>query len=240
MKAIVLAAGVGKRLGASARGLPKCLLRVGEEPLLGRTLRSICRQGIRDIVLVVGYEKESIRAYLNKNFGDSPQIRLRENPDYRRGSILSLWSVRDELNDDLLLMDADVLFPDALLRRLMESSHCNAFLLDPRAAGTGEEMMLMVKGGRVARITRKITPDYDLIGEGVGFMKLSGRDAPLLREAVERLVRRGRMDCDYEEAIDLFLQGATAGFEPVGDLAWTEIDFPEDIERAEREVLPVL
>lgn len=237
MKAIVLAAGVGKRLGAYAQGLPKCLVPIGGMPLLVRMLSSLKRLGIMERVVVVGYQKEKIEEVIKQDPEGLGSVRLRVNPDFRKGSILSLWTVQDEMDDDLLVMDADVLFPDALLSRLVDSPHRNALLLDPRSDSTGEEMMLMVRGGRVVHIGRKVEDRYDLIGEGVGFLKVSRRDAPLLRQSLEHLVGEGKVDHDYEDAIDLFLQKAMVGYELISDLPWTEIDFPEDVERAEKEVL---
>ena len=282
MKAIILAAGVGRRLGKRAEGIPKCLIPIGGRPLLLRTLASLGKLGITDRVVVVGHEREKIERLVIQDSTGIGRVRFRVNPDYKKGSILSLWCVRDEfesedqsalgglpvrargvgstclpagrsedqrlvsphgpsqMNDDLLIMDADVLFPDALLSKLVSSPHANAFLLDPRSDSSGEEMMLMVKGDRVIHIGRKMEGAYDLIGEGVGFLKLSHRDAPLLKEVLEQLVREGKDGCEYEEALEVFLQKAVVGYEPVGTLAWTEIDFPEDIEKAEKEVLPLL
>jgi len=271
MKAIILAAGVGKRLGERGQGLPKCMVQIGGRPLLERTLTALGKVGIKDRVMVVGYEKEKIEQLVNTIPNARGTVRLRVNPDYRKGSILSLWCVRDELgsedqalpvrargvgvsedqhlvsphgppqmNDDLLIMDADVLFQDALLSKLVYSSHPNALLLDPRSNSTGEEMMLMVRGNRVVHIGRKVEGTYDLIGEGVGFLKLSRQDAPVLREALERLIREGKDGCEYEDAIELLLQKAVVGYESVGSLAWTEIDFPEDIQKAETEILPLI
>ena len=160
-----------------------------------------------------------------------------EKPYYKKGSILSLWAAREEFTDDLLIMDADVLFPDDLLSRLVHSKHPNAFLLDPRSESTGEEMMLMVKGDRVLRIARNVDAKYDLLGEGVGFLKVSRKDLPMLEEALASLITAGHDNADYENAIDLFLQKTNVGYEPVGSLPWTEVDFPEDVERAEREIL---
>jgi choline kinase len=240
LKAIILAAGVGKRLKGHGRGLPKCLVEIGEVPLLVRMLSSLQKLGITDRVVVVGYEKEKIEQMVKELSDGIGPVRLRVNPDYKKGSILSLWSVRDEMNDDLLIMDADVLFPDGLLSRLVHSPHPNALLLDPRSSRTGEEMMLMVKGDRVVHIGRKVDGTYDLIGEGVGFLKLSRQDATLLKQALEKLVNEGKDGCEYEEAIELFLQKAVVGYEPVGSFAWTEIDFPEDILKAEKEILPLI
>ena len=271
MKAIILAAGVGRRLGKRAEGIPKCLIPIGGRPLLLRTLASLGKLGITDRVVVVGHEREKIERLVIQDSTGIGRVRFRVNPDYKKGSILSLWCVRDEfdsedqalpvrargvgasedqrlvsphgpsqMNDDLLIMDADVLFPDALLSKLVSSPHANAFLLDPRSDSSGEEMMLMVKGDRVIHIGRKVEGAYDLIGEGVGFLKLSHRDAPLLKEVLEQLVREGKDGCEYEEALEVFLQKAVVGYELVGTLAWTEIDFPEDIERAEKEILPLI
>ncbi len=240
MKAVILAAGVGKRLGKQGQGIPKCLVQIAGISLLVRMLSSLERVGIKDRIVVVGYEKEKIENLVNTVPNARGTVRLRINPDYRRGSILSLWCARDEFNNDLLIMDADVLYADALLSKLVFSSHPNALLLDPRSNSTGEEMMLMVRGNRVVHIGRKVEGDYDLIGEGVGFLKLSRQDAPVLKEALEQLVREGKGDCEYEDAIELLLQKVVVGYESVGGLAWTEIDFPEDIQKAETEILPKL
>jgi choline kinase len=240
MKAIILAAGVGRRLGGTAQGLPKSLVPIGGSSLLIRMLKSLQKLGIGSIVVVVGYEKDKIRSAVQQSFEPAGSVKFLENPEYKKGSILSLWTARKEFTEDLLIMDADVLFPDDLLSRLVNSRHPSAFLLDPRSESTGEEMMLMVKGDRVLRIARKVDGPYDLLGEGVGFLKVSKKDLPLLEEALASLVTAGRHDADYENAIDLFLQKAVVGYEPVGSLPWTEVDFPEDIERAERQILPRL
>lgn len=240
MKALILAAGVGKRLGASYGGLPKCLIPIGGRPLLLRMLTSLKKEGVSERVVVVGYEKDRVQEAVRRGAGENQDIRFRLNPDYTKGSILSLWAAREEFDDDLLIMDADVLFSHALLARLIRSPHANALLLDPRSASTGEEMMLMVREGRVLRIGRRVEGRYDLVGEGVGFLKVSRGDAPLLKGILEEMVGSGRDQCEYEEALDRFLRETIVGYELAGDLPWTEIDFPEDVERAAREVLPRL
>src|SRR6185295_12658144 len=128
--------------------------------------------GITKIIIVAGYEKEKIQSAVRDLTGQAEPVKFVENPEYRKGSILSLWTARKEFTEDLLIMDADVLFPDELLSRLVHSKHPSAFLLDPRSGSTGEEMMLMVKGDRVLRIARKVDGRYDLLGEGVGFLKV--------------------------------------------------------------------
>ena len=90
----------------------------------------------------------------------------------------------------------------------------------------------------VLDIVRGGSGDFDLIGESVGFLKVSRTDAPLLRAILDDLVAQGRDSIEHEEAFPIFLAQREVGFERVDDLPWTEIDFPADLERAEQEVLP--
>jgi choline kinase len=188
-------------------------------------------------VIVIGYRGEMIKQAIGLTC-HGVRVRYVSNDCYEKGAILSLWSARAEFEDDIIIMDADVLFPVALIERLVRSQHANCFLLDGSADNTGEEQMLLTRGGRVLNIIRGGSGDFDVIGESVGFLKVSRTDAPLLRAILDDLVTRGRDSIEHEEAFPLFLAQREVGFERVDDLPWTEIDFPEDLERAEHEVLP--
>jgi len=87
-------------------------------------------------------------------------------------------------------------------------------------------------GGRVVQIARKITREHDSTGEGVGFCKVSSADSRELLKALEKRICLNRL-CDYEMALDDFCQRAGAGIEDVTGLKWTEIDFPEDVKKAQ-------
>jgi choline kinase len=241
VRALILAAGRAVRLGPSGVELPKCLHEVGGRTLLQRMLEALVEVGVREATLVVGHEGAQLRAAV-EGFPDAqrPSVTFVENPDYVRGSILSLYAARAGFGvDDLLIMDADVLFPVELLRRLVESEHPNAFLLDPRSEAGGEEMMLVANEGRVRRIARSVAPEPgEVVGEGVGFLKVSRAAQSALEATLGGFVEAGELDRDYEDGIDRFLAETVVGYEPVGDLPWTEIDFPADLERARTEVWP--
>ena len=237
MKAIVLAAGVGKRFKEVTDHRPKCLIDIQGKTLLERTLTALGAAGISQAVVVTGYRGEMITQQIGSTCG-RVQVKYVLNPQYEKGAILSLLSARDEFDDDILIMDADVLFPIAMIARLIHSPHANCFLLDGSAKNTGEEQMLLTRDGRVLSIVRGGSGDFDVIGESVGFLKVSRTDAPLLRSILENLVAQGRDTIEHEEAYPIFLSQRVVGFERVDDLPWTEIDFPEDLQRAEQEVLP--
>jgi len=212
MRAVLLAAGQGRRLG---RGIPKCLLEIGGKTLLSRHLEAL--EGF-EVTVVVGYRKEMILERLPRG------IEVRVNDRYREGSILSMaCGLSDE---ETLFMDADVLYDPGLLRRLAGSPDPVAFLLDPRSAFTGEEMMLGVRGGYVREVGRGLSGSWDLVGETVGFTKVSA--AAELRRAIEDV---GDPGAEYEAALDLLVRRVPAGIVLV-DRPWMEIDFPEDLDRA--------
>src|SRR4029077_1469786 len=116
--AILLAAGVGKRLHGRSGGRPKCLIEIGGKSLLRRLLEALAAAGIADVTVVVGFGEEALRAAL-----DPPPVGLRlrvvTNPRYREGAILSLWAARDALDGPVLVMDADVLCAPVLVGRLV-------------------------------------------------------------------------------------------------------------------------
>ena len=239
MTAILLAAGVGKRLHGRSRGRPKCLIEVGGKSLLCRLLDALAAAGVYDVAVVVGFGAEAVRAAL-----DPPPPGLRigvfTNPRYREGAILSLWAARAALTGPVLVMDADVLCAPTLIARLVGSAHPNCFLLDASVAPTGEEQMLLVEGGRVRKIVRGGAPGYELSGESVGFLKLSGEAARLLADLLERRLAAGDTGIEHEEVYPELLALVEVGYERIDGLPWTEIDFPEDVAHAEREILPRL
>jgi len=237
MKAIILAAGVGKRFKEITDQRPKCLIEVQGITLLERILAALGASGVHEAVVVIGYLGEMISQQIGERCG-GVRVRYIQNFQYEKGAILSLWSAREEFNDDVLIMDADVLFPVRLLKRLVQSVHRNCFLLDASAENTGEEQMLLTREGRVLTIIRGGSGDYDLIGESVGFLKVAQDDALLLRSVLDDFIAQGRDTIEHEEAFPIFLSQRHVGFERVDDLPWMEIDFPEDLDKAERDILP--
>lgn len=90
----------------------------------------------------------------------------------------------------------------------------------------------MVRGGRVLDIARRPRGEWDLLGESIGFLKLSGEAARTLRDLLRERVERGEVDLEHEEVYPDLMKRVAIGFERADDLDWTEIDFPEDLERA--------
>jgi choline kinase len=239
MKAVILAAGVGKRLWPVTQHRPKCLIEIGGQPLLHRYLQSLAEAGVTRADVVVGYKQEMIRAAVQTN-SYGLRVNFLVNDQFHRGSISSLWIARTALDDDVIVMDADVLFHKEILRRLVRSPYPNALLMDESVKQTGEECMVVVEGGRVVALTKKMPVHYDYAGEGVGFLKVRHADTPYVVASLRTYVDREAWQMEYEDALLDFFREVKVGHEKIGGLPWTEIDFPEDVEKAERDVLPKL
>ena len=237
MRAIILAAGVGSRLTPHTDSTQKCLLEVGGKPLLRRHLEVLAALGIPEAVLVVGHLKEQVAAEVAQAPA-SIAVRLIENRQYVRGGMLSLWLARQDFDDEVLIMDADVLFPQELLARLLASPDANAIAVDEQFQDTGEEPKVLCEDGWVVEVARKIGQDARPRGEAVGMLRLSAEAAEVLRGILDELVESGKDSADYQDAIRDLAVEVPIGVVEVGDLPWIGIDVEEDLIRARQQILP--
>src|SRR5262249_15427084 len=166
-------------------------------------------------------------------------IRYVDNPDYTRGSALSLYAARTHLREPALVMDADVLFPREFLRRLVTAAAPSAFLVDRAFADTGEEVRYYSRGAGVTARGKKVVPEgWGRVGGGVGFFKCGAEAGRGLVRRLEQVIREGDGLNEYEDALHLLGGARHVGWVDVTGLPWTEIDFAEDLRRARDEVLP--
>ncbi len=240
----MLAAGRGTRLSNHDDGvLPKALLRFGGMTLLARHIENLRALGVDELVLVVGYRADDIVAELDA-LGAGDFVRPLHNPDFERGSLVSLWTAREALGAGVpvLVMDADVLYDARLLRKLVETRHPSCLLMDRGFEDGDEPVKLCLRDGVPVEFRKDIGGvAYDTIGEATGFLRASPAFARALVAASGAYVEAGRLDAPYEEAIRDVLLGdppEPVGVEDVTGIPWIEIDFREDVERAENEILP--
>lgn len=243
MKAIILAAGVGRRL-SDVLNQPKSLLAFNGRSLMQRHLDNLARLGVTEICLCLGYEQEKILSSIECPAG----VRLshRFNPDYREGSMISLWTMREDFDDqeDVLLMDADVLYEFSILASLANAKRSDLLLIDRDFVPGDEPVKICLKNRRVVEFRKAVaaTLDYDTVGESVGFFRFSPRMGARLMDAARTYLESGHRETPCEEAIrDVVLANQDA-FDvcDISGKKWIEIDFPEDIERAETHILPAV
>jgi len=242
--ALILAAGAGRRLGATepehAR-TPKALLEFAGKSLLARHVAILRGLGISAITVVIGFKADHMRATLAA-LTDGPPVATVVNSNFREGSVVSLWAGREVLRSGrpVILMDADVLYDPHLMARLVGTAWPGCLLLD-RAIEPGDEpVKLCVRDGRIVDFHKRPTEPHEWHGESVGFFRLAPDIAHELARRVEDYVEGGRRAMEYEEPIRDMIMASAAdrfGFEDISGLPWIEIDFPEDVVKA-RALLP--
>ena len=242
MKAVILAAGVGSRLyGDDGTQPPKALLKFGGKSLLQRHIETLKSLGVDGVTLVVGYRKEELLDEIGA-IGASDYVTPIVNPDFRQGPVVSFWMARDTLTSsgDVLFMDADVLYHPRLLERLITAPEANCFLFDQEIDAGEDPVRLCIRNGVLVDFGKMIEGDFDSVGEWPGFLKLSAPTAQLIVEAAERLIAAGQRDLAYEPAMREVLlaePAGTFGFTDISGIPWVEIDFPDDLRRANSEII---
>jgi len=246
MRAIILAAGRGKRLeGHNPDGHPKCLMEFGGRSLLARHLDLLHRLRVQSADLVVGYEADRIIEHV-ATLHSRPDVAYHFNPRYEQGSVISLWAAADTLRagEPVLVMDADVLYHPGILQRLVETEVENCYLLDRDFVPGDEPVKIAVRDGVMVEFRKRLAPglQYDMLGESVGFFRFGPDCAVALAERCAQYDADGLADAPHEEALrdELLARPGDFGFEDVSGLPWIEIDFPEDVVRAGEQVLPAI
>ena len=247
MRAIILAAGRGQRLQQPEhQQIPKCLLRFGGKTLLERHLRALRECGVSEVVLALGFKRELIEAEIDRmRVTPAPEIVI--NPGFELGSVLTVHTAAEPLGrgGEVLLMDADVLYHGQILKALVAGERAvNRVLMDRDFEAGDEPVKLCLRGGVPVELRKRVAPDlqYDTVGESVGFFRFDEAGARRLTEIVAGYVARGASDMPHEEAVRDLIREHDHAFDvaDVTGLPWIEIDFPQDVARAEREILPEL
>lgn len=238
MRAIILAAGKGSRLNGTSGEAPKCLVQLGGLSLIERQIGLLRREGIDDIVIVVGCQAERVRRVCGHD------IAYIENTRYAQtNSLYSLWMARPLLCEPFVVLNCDVLFHPALLADLLTSRHENALLLGYREASQApygdEEMKVKVHGGRVVDMSKEMDP-AEADGENLGIVKFGARGAAALVDIMDELVGEGRLRDWAPRAFAAFARRHPLHALGTRGLPWIEIDFPEDYQRALNEILPAI
>jgi choline kinase len=241
MKAVILAAGVARRLAPLTDRTQKCLLPVAGVPIFARMLQALERVGVREAVVVVGHcapqvQREAARATRGL------EVHVIDNPDYTRGSAVSLYAAREVLRaGPTLIMDADVVFPAEILSRLLASPHASALLYDRGFMDTGEEVKIYERAGRVIALGKKALPRaWSSVGEGVGFFRCGPGAGGDLVSLLEHVIADSAGACEYEDALHLLVKRHRVAVVDVTGLPWTEVDFVEDLHRAETSIWPAI
>lgn len=162
MQALILAAGMGRRLGEFTADNTKCMLEVNGVRLIDRMLRQLKGLGLERIVIVTGYEGAKLRTYLEKSYPDWPLVFV-DNPVYdKTNNIYSLWLARGYMAEtDTLLLESDLIFDDKILRAALESPLENVALVAKYQTWMDGTMVTINEDGDIVNFVPKKDFKYE-------------------------------------------------------------------------------
>lgn len=227
MKAIILAAGRSSRLYPLTLQTPKCLLNMGGKSIIARQIEALRNAGIDDIVVVTGFQKEKIMTAV----GDSVRYRI-YNYFASTNNLYTLWHVRDELNDDCLILFADVLFDPFLLKKLIAQPAAFCAIVDTSCV-LADTMRITLTSTMLTGIGSHIAP-HEGHGNFIGIAKVSSIGVPQFTSAMEALIASGNHLNDYYTlAFDALAKNKTEiAYVNVDDCQWAEVDTLNDLKKA--------
>ena len=231
MKAIILAAGVASRLRPLTNNTPKCLLKVGDQSILERTVRNLSINGIEDIIVVTGYLKEMIEEFLLSKFPELNFTFLFNEKFDSTNNIYSLWMTKEEiLGHDMLLLDSDIIFDSRIIGQLTNSDYENCLAVRSDHELDEEEMKLLLhEDGSIREISKVVDPKL-AIGESIGIQKFEKKFVWRLFTILDRKILDDKdVNLFYEAAFQDALNSGCKIFPvDVENFKCMEIDTAED------------
>lgn len=240
MQAIILAAGMGKRLGELTKNNTKCMLEVNGVRLIDRYISILSGYGLEKLIIVTGYQGQNLKDYIGHRYDDVLKIEYIDNPIYdKTNNIYSLALAKDELcKDDTILMESDLIFDKKILDMLVSSPEPDLALVDKYENWMDGTMVRIDEDRNIVNFIPKQAfryEDVDVYYKTVNIYKMSKefcRDkyVPFL-ESYSKVMGNNEY---YEQVLRvlILLNNSNMKALPVGDSKWYEIDDVQDLDIA--------
>ncbi len=238
MKALILAAGYGKRLRPITNTIPKSMVEVNGTPLLVNALNNLTALGIMDIGIVVGHMADYIRGHIGDSYNGA-KISYFENARYlETNNVVSLSQATGFCDDDMLMLECDIYYHKEMLKALMAGGGECSILVSPFNPATMDGTVIRVDGDRAMELIlgkwQGEDFDYSSTRKTVNMYRFSASFAakymPLIRWYVERMGEQSY----YEKVLGslIYLRECDARIVEVPEEMWCEVDDMDDLARA--------
>ena len=232
MKAFILSAGQGSRLGHLVDDRPKCLIDFNGRSLLDRQLDTLAANGVDEAVVVSGFHDELVQAAVAARSG-GPQVTTVFNPFYKvADNTGSLYMAREALSGDCLVWNGDTLVSNALMAKVVANDRAGICVtVDRKDAYDDDDMKVVEEGGRLKQIGKRIAEGVN--AESIGLLAFRDGGAERFREAIEAAMRTSEgTTIWYLRVIHHLAQHSEVWTLDIRGEEWGEVDFPPDVDAA--------
>lgn len=230
-RAVILSAGQGKRLLPLTESRPKALIDLSGRSLLAWQLLRLEAAGIEEAVVVTGFAAQAVEDELGGLGLRRMKVRTQFNPFYALAdNLASCWIARGEFDRDILLLNGDTLFEQAIAERLLRAPAADITVtIDRKPSYDSDDMKVLTQGSELRAIGKTIE-SYD--AESIGFLRFSAAGAKRFAQACEAVLREPTgLRRWYLSVIDqLAREGGGVSVQSIEGLEWAEMDFPHDVE----------
>jgi choline kinase len=235
MRAIILSAGQGSRLGPLTTDRPKCLIEFSGRTLLDWQLDMLAANGVEEVTVVTGFRDDQVAAALARRTG-GPRVTTRFNPFYKVADNLgTVWIAREDFTGDCLVLNGDTLVSREIVARVLSAGLPGiAVTVDEKDGEYDEDDMKVVRDGdgRLRRIGKRLG-DAPVNAESIGMIVFRGDGAARFVAAVDAMMRTPQGTTNwYLKVIDAIAAESRVETVSIRGLRWGEVDFPEDLEPA--------
>ena len=240
MQAIILAAGMGKRLGEKTRNNTKCMLEVNGIRLIDRALESLKEAGISRVILVIGYKGANVKEYVGEDFKGMPVVYVENDVYDKTNNIYSLYLARDFMcEEDTLLLESDIIFEPRVLQQILDDPYPNLALVDKYESWMDGTVVTLDEDRKIKRFIDKSGFRYDEIKsyyKTVNIYKFSKEFSARYYVPFLKAYCTALGDNEYYEQVlrvILHLHDAPIRALPLSGEIWYEIDDIQDLDIAE-------
>jgi choline kinase len=232
MKAIILSAGQGSRLGTLVGDRPKCLIDFCGRTLLDRQLDTLAANGVDDAVVVTGFHDELVDQAVAARSG-GPRVRTIFNPFFKvADNTGSLFMAREELAGDCLVWNGDTLVSRGLMKRVVANERSGICVtIDRKPSYDDDDMKVVEEGGLLKAIGKRLPPGYN--AESIGLLAFRDGGAERFRAAIDAAMRTPEgTTIWYLRVINQIAQNGEVWTLDIEGEEWGEVDFPPDVDAA--------
>ena len=235
VKVIILAAGQGRRLLPLTSDIPKAMLDIGGQTLIGRQIDAFAACGVREFVVVAGYGYDLMEQALARIAGrDNVTIRIVYNPFYAvSDNLASCWMARHEMDSDFIQVNGDNVFRADLVEALLAANGAPVSVaINRKDSYDADDMKVMLDGPRLTEIGKTL-PLEAVDAEATGFYVFRGEGPRLYREVLEEMMKQpSALKQWFPAAIGQLAKQTAVNTVDLSGHVWSEVDFPTDLTQA--------
>ncbi len=242
MKAIILAAGQGKRLLPLTQDTPKTLLNISGTTILEYQLVTLASCNVKEVVLVGGFRVDKLKDYAERYIalhGLDLKLKVINNKDYAiTNNLYSLWLAKDEMTSDFLVINGDNVFDRrAIVKMIQQKDITAAVAIHKNPSYDDEDMKVRIVGSNVVEISKGID-NLAASGESIGLRLFRGKGVAAFKYAMDlAMIEDVRRNAFFVRAIQHMIDmGHNVGYVEVTEYKYGELDFFEDLKSLEVEM----